>query len=64
MKKVRFANKKITKKKCDDSINNQINHFVYNVFEGFVFVFGEDALVEEHEAQLDQAQTRYLHQLD
>ena len=37
---------------------------MYYAFEGFAFALGEDALVEEHEAELDQAQTRYLHQLD
>ena len=37
---------------------------MYDAFEGFAFALGEDALVEEHEAELDQTQTRYLHQLD
>ena len=37
---------------------------MYDTFKSFAFALGEDTLVEEHEAELDQAQTRYLHQLD
>ena len=64
MRRVRLANEEIAEEECDDPTDYQDDCSVYDPFEGFAFAFGEDALVEEHEAELDQAQTRYLHQLD
>ena len=61
---MRLANEKVAEEECDNPTNYKDDYSVYYAFEGFAFALGEDALVEEHEAELDQAQTRYLHQLD
>lgn len=62
--RVRLANEKVAKEEADNPNNNEADHSVYDAFEGVAFALGEDAFVEEHEAELDQAQTRNLHQLD
>ena len=64
MRRVRLAKEKVAKEECNNPTNYKADYSVYDAFEGFAVALGEDALVEEHEAELDQAQTRYLHQLD
>ena len=64
MRRVRLAKEKEAEEECDHPTNNKAGYSAYDAFEDFAFALGEDALVEEHEAELDQAQTRYLHQLD
>lgn len=64
MRRVRLANEKVAEEECHNPSSDKDDHSMYDAFEGFTFALGEDALVEEHEAELDQAQTRYLHQLD
>ena len=55
MRRVRLAKEKVAKEKCDNPTNYEDDYSVYDAFEGFAFALGEDALVEEHEAELDQA---------
>lgn len=64
MRRVRLAKEEVAKEECDNPANNKTDHSVDDGFKGLAFALGEDALVEEYEAELDQAQTRYLHQLD
>ena len=59
-----LAEEEVAKEECDNPTNDKADHSVNDAFEGFAFALGEDALVEEHEAELDQTQTRYLHQFD
>lgn len=61
---MRRAKEKVAKEERDDPTNNKADNCVYDATEGFAFAFGEDAFKEEHEAELDQAQTWYLHQFD
>ena len=64
MRRVRLAKEKEAQEECDNPTDNKAGYSAYDAFEDFAFGLGEDALVEEHEAELNQAQTRYLHQLD
>ena len=64
VRRMRLANEKVAGEECDNPTDYKDDHSVYDAFEGFAFAFSEDALIEEDEAELDEAQTRYLHQLD
>ena len=64
VRRMRLAKEKVAEEECDNPTNYKDDYSVYDAFEGFAFALSEDALIEEHKAKLDQAQTRYLHQLD
>ena len=61
---MRLAQEKVAEEESDNPANYEDDYSVYDAFEDFAFALGEDALVEEHETELDQAQTWDLHQLD
>ena len=55
MRRVRLAKEKVAEEECDNPTSYEDDYSEYDAFEGFAFALGEDALVEEHEAELDQA---------
>ena len=61
MRRVRLAKEKVAEEERNNPTHNKTDYCVYDTFEGFAFALGEDALVEEHETELYQTQTRYLH---
>ena len=61
---MRLADKQIAEEEPDNPTNNETEHSVYHASKGSPFALGEDAIVERYEAELDQTQTWYLHQLD
>lgn len=64
VRRMSLANEKVAEEECDGPTDYDDDCSVDDASESFAFALGEDALVEEHEAELDQAQTGCLDQLD
>ena len=59
-----LADEEKSKKESNCPCHDDGHDAIYDAFEGRPFAFGKNAVVKEHEAELDETESGNLHQFD